>query len=45
MRDLFDDFLEELRKREAVARGETSRPGKPDRDAPDDDADAGRDGR
>src|SRR6478736_6440558 len=29
MRDLFDDFMEELRKREAVARGQ-----KPDPDAP-----------
>jgi len=29
MRDLFDDFLEELRRREAVARGED-----PDADAP-----------
>ena len=43
MRDLFDDFMEELRRREAAARGEDPGPGRSrDRDATgatDDDAD------
>jgi uncharacterized membrane protein (UPF0182 family) len=51
MRDLFDDFLEELRRREAAARGEDPDAGSPRRprpvggqgpDGPDDD-DPGRD--
>ncbi len=42
MRDLFDDFLEELRRREAVARGEDPDAGAPKRAkrvGPDDDPD------
>jgi uncharacterized membrane protein (UPF0182 family) len=43
MRDLFDDFMDELRKREAAARGEDPGPARrPDRDDPDaDERDAG----
>lgn len=54
MRDLFDDFMEELRRREAIARGEDPGPPRNRRDEPDgpddpDDGDHepddGRDGR
>jgi len=41
MRNLFDDFMEELRKREALARGEdpdASRPPRESHDDPDDEA-------
>ena len=47
MRDLFDDFLEELRRREAVARGEDPDAGRPPRgskDPSDPGADDGDDG-
>src|SRR4029077_10738823 len=48
MRDLFDDFLEELRRREAIARGEDPGPERPpqsSQDRPDpDDADDKPDG-
>src|SRR4051794_20352860 len=39
MRDLFDDFMEELRRREAAARGED--PGPPRRPTPPSDHDEG----
>jgi len=42
MRNLFDDFLEELRKREALARGEDPGTGAP-RGTPPDDPDDARD--
>ena len=51
MRDMFDDFLQELRRREAKARGEDPDAGAPRRarsvgpDSPDPDPDAGDDGR
>ena len=49
MRDLFDDFMKELREREAAARGESPPPREPDRrgsgpddDEPDDEPDDAR---
>ncbi len=47
MRDLFDDFMDELRKREAASRGEVpDRRNRPDPSGEDDgDGDAGRSGR
>ena len=39
MRDLFDDFMDELRKREAAARGEDPGPGRQRPPDPDDDGD------
>jgi uncharacterized protein len=41
MRDMFDDFMEELRRREAQVRGETPRDPGDDRGRPDDDDDGG----
>jgi uncharacterized membrane protein (UPF0182 family) len=37
MRDLFDDFMDEIRKREAAARGEDAPPPRPDPPDPDDE--------
>ncbi len=37
MRDLFDDFMKELREREAAARGENGRPSEPDDPDPEPD--------
>src|SRR4051812_32699008 len=39
MRDLFDDFMDELRRREAAARGEDPGPARPPRGDPDPDRD------
>jgi uncharacterized membrane protein (UPF0182 family) len=44
MRDLFDDFMEELRRREAIARGEDPGPPRQRGDRGDDDDQDGREG-